>query len=290
MKLRERTPSGATVNHYPTASVASVRSAFHKLSFSVLVASLLLAACAGQGDSESLAAVEGTTTSTPAPEDPTTTSISAAAPTTTEIEAVDGDQPSAPPTTETEGLAAELQPAVASGDLECQRLEDFGDDAPNRWVVVNDGVMGGRSMGELNEDGGVVRFSGNISTNGGGFSLIRTSTLRDASLADALASAEYLRFRVRSANGRGYELIAEDSTSPAQVMHFAQIPVDDTGAWTEVDVPLGDLEARAFGNPRINVAPFNLAEVTSIGIILADGVDGPFSLEADRIDVCSSSS
>ena len=52
-------------------------------------------------------------------------------------------------------------------------------------------------------------------------------------------------------------------------------------------MPLTGLEARAFGNPRVNVDSFDLGQVSSIGVILADGIDGPFSLEVDRIDACS---
>ena len=290
MKLRERTPSGATVSHYPTASVARVRRNLFNLVRGLLFASVVLTACAGQDTSESLGAAD-TPTTDETPEQATVAPTTTSTPESTSdgTDESDGDEPRNPPTTETGGLGSDVESSVAPENLECQRIEDFGGDAFDRWVVVNDGVMGGRSIGQLAEaGGGVVRFDGTINTNGGGFSLIRTSSLRGGqSLAESLTDAEYLRLRVRSANGRGYELIAEDTNSPSQIMHFAPIPIDDSGAWAEVVVPLTGLEARAFGNVGIDVAPFDLSAVSSIGVILADGIDGPFSLEVDRIGACS---
>ena len=290
MKPRERTRSAATVRSPPSSSVARVRRHLFNLVRGLLFASVVLTACAGQDTSESLGAAD-TPTTDETPEQATVAPATTSTPESTSdgTDESDGDEPRNPPTTETGGLGSDVESSVAPENLECQRIEDFGDDAFDRWVVVNDGVMGGRSIGQLAEaGGGVVRFDGTINTNGGGFSLIRTSSLRGGqSLAESLTDAEYLRLRVRSANGRGYELIAEDTNSPSQIMHFAPIPIDDSGAWAEVVVPLTGLEARAFGNVGIDVAPFDLSAVSSIGVILADGIDGPFSLEVDRIDACS---
>lgn len=210
----------------------------------------------------------------------------------TTTSAVDGttgepDEDRSPPTTDVDTSQQSVVSTIAPEFTSCRRIEDFGVDARDRWVVVNDEVMGGRSVGEAEIDGSIIRFSGTINTDGGGFSLVRTSTLRDGQrLDEALAGADYLRFRVRSANGRGYEFIAEDSVSSSQVMHFAPVSVNGSGLWEELAVPLDDLEARSFGTPIINQEPFRLDQVTSIGLILADSVDGPFSLEVDRIDAC----
>ena len=46
-----------------------------------------------------------------------------------------------------------------------------------QWIVVNDNVMGGRSNGGFDIDGGELRFAGSTNTNGGGFSSIRTGRL-----------------------------------------------------------------------------------------------------------------
>ena len=56
-------------------------------------------------------------------------------------------------------------------------LVDFGDKQNSSgWSVVNDGVMGGRSVGKARlTDEGVMIFSGTLSLkNNGGFSSIRS--------------------------------------------------------------------------------------------------------------------
>lgn len=66
--------------------------------------------------------------------------------------------------------------ACAGGDM----LIDGGDELgwnKNSWYVQVDGVMGGKSSGNMefleSNDGGVLRFTGDISLDGGGFSSVR---------------------------------------------------------------------------------------------------------------------
>ena len=55
-----------------------------------------------------------------------------------------------------------------------RRLTDFdSDDANQRWLVVNDDVMGGRSLGGVSFDAGILIFAGQTDTDGGGFSSLR---------------------------------------------------------------------------------------------------------------------
>jgi hypothetical protein len=59
-------------------------------------------------------------------------------------------------------------------------------------------------------------------------------------------------------------------------------PVPTTGAWKTVRVPFDTLEASAHGEP-VSVDPLDRSAVTSIGIYIIDGQDGPFRLEVDWI-------
>ena len=106
-------------------------------------------------------------------------------------------------------------------------------------------------------------------------------------LVDGLDGAEYLQVRIRSANGRAYELTVQDGGTNTSIMHFTDIAVSDDGMWQEVVVPLSGLDARAFGTARPTLPEFDLAQISTVGIILADGLDGPFSLDIDRIDACA---
>lgn len=155
------------------------------------------------------------------------------------------------------------------------RVTDF--DEPD-WVIVNDGVMGGRSVGEGAIVDGVLVFDGTIVTQGGGFSSVR------GLVAGRLTGATELVLRVRT-DGRSYELLADDAESRRQrVTHYRPIVVEGTD-WQQVSVPLTGMEARVFGTP-VDAAPFQPDLATEIGVILADGLDGPFSFEIDWIDAC----
>lgn len=118
--------------------------------------------------------------------------------------------------------------------------------------------------------------------------MIRTDIFRNgALLADSLEGAEYLRIRTRSANGRGYELTVQDGTTNTAIMHFADLAVTADSAWEEPLVPLTNLDARAFGSARPTLPAFELDQISTLGIILADGLNGPFSIAIDRIDACA---
>ena len=178
---------------------------------------------------------------------------------------------SAPPTTQAAGPA----PTAVSAPEPCRRVTDF--DEPG-WVIVNDGVMGGQSAGEGSVVDGVLVFDGTIVTQGGGFSSVR------GRIDGELDGAGELRFRLRT-DGRAYELLADDALTGGQrVTHYRPIEVVGDG-WQEVSVPLSDMEPRVFGRP-IEAEPFRPDLATQIGVILADGVDGPFSIEIDWIDAC----
>jgi hypothetical protein len=245
-----------------------------------VAAVLVLAACGSSGSGVDEAG--GTAA-------PTTTASTAAAPTTGAPSTTDAPAPTTAAAVITE---AELAPPTTSAaepeGPECKRVEDFDDGAEGRWFVVNDGVMGGLSQGEVAFADGVMTFSGVINTNGGGFSMVRTSSAQgDASLRDVLEGAEFLVVRARTTDARSYELTAEDAASAgSSLMYFAGID-DPGGGWAEVTVPLTNMAGRFFGNDAPDAPPFNVDQVASLGVILADGIDGEFALELDHIDACS---
>jgi hypothetical protein len=72
----------------------------------------------------------------------------------------------------------------------------------------------------------------------------------------------------------------------SQILH--RIPVNDAvrlylwAAWTLIRVPFSSPQSSIFGQ-RVNVAPINLSQIVGVGIYIADGQDGDFSLEIDHI-------
>ena len=153
-------------------------------------------------------------------------------------------------------------------------LFDFGADAP-RWTIENDGVMGGRSQGFVEIKDGTMVFTGEVVTRGGGFTSVRGERAVDLSAYDGI------ELRVRG-GGRTFELDVDDGTRHRGREVNRQSAFPTTEDWATVRVPFDDLETTAHGEP-VSVDALDQAAIQTIGIYIADGIDGPFRLEVDWI-------
>ncbi|WP_265587135.1 CIA30 family protein [Sphingomicrobium arenosum] len=168
-----------------------------------------------------------------------------------------------------------LAMSLAMSAGECRTIADFSDPVERaRWEVVNDGVMGGLSRGRLSDGDGVMTFSGEIVTDGGGFSSIR----RALSPSD-LAGADRVVVQMRG-DGRAYELTlrSDQRWRGRRVAWRGAIEAGEA-------VPFDALSPSLFGQ-ALGGAAFDAASAHSIGIILADGRDGSFRLELEAILAC----
>ena len=210
-----------------------------------------------------------------------TTSAAPTVPTPTSVAST-----SAPVETVVPATTTTSAPSTTTVQLSlCTRVTDFAEPGEQQsWRVTLDGVMGGLSSGEVAFGVSTMVFTGELVTTGGGFSLLRTPLD-----FDAFASGSFLVVRART-DGRRYEMVFKDSVDGrrSQLFHEAQVPFDESvsGDWQEVRVELSDLLASANGRP-VAADPFDKDAATEMGIILKDGVDGPFQLELDWIDVCA---
>ncbi len=208
----------------------------------------------------------------------TTTSVEAVGTTTTSV-SEEVVVPAVAETSTSQALSTTTnvtEPANVETGQSCQRLPESADQP---WVIVNDGVMGGRSQGAVTTETNQMQFTGNIVTDGGGFSSVRRL------LDDGLDTSDRLQMRLRT-DERRYEVLLTDIDSQAyRVTYYAPLKTEGDG-WQVIDVSFDDLEARIFGR-RVDAPPFQPQNVTTIGIILADGADGAFSLELDWISACS---
>jgi hypothetical protein len=154
-------------------------------------------------------------------------------------------------------------------------LFDF--EAPDtvQWTVENDGVMGGRSEGFVDIANGTLVFTGEVVTEGGGFSSVRAAQQVDLSDYDGIA------LRVQG-GGRTFEIDVDDGTRSRgrEVNRRGPIPTSDS--WTTVRIPFDALQTSAHGEP-VTVDALDRASVQSIGVYIIDGQDGPFRLEIDWI-------
>ena len=222
----------------------------------LFVAALLLIASACGGDSTSTADVGPSALS----------STTAASPTTS--------APIVPASSTTMMVSSSTAPTTTT-PTNCVRLTDFQDPT---WIIVNDGVMGGRSEAQGVIEDGVLTWTGTIVTTGGGFSSIR------GPVDGEFAGATSLTLRIRN-DGRRYELLVDDVFGErARVTYYNPIETIG-GAWQEISVPLTEMEARVFGTP-VMADPFAPEFATQVGVILADGMDGEFQFQIDWIDAC----
>ena len=145
------------------------------------------------------------------------------------------------------------------------------------WQTVNDGVMGGRSVGrfKLNADK-KLEFFGNLSLeNNGGFASVRA---KGAKLR--LEKGESIVVRVRG-DGREYNfnLYAQRNLGGYSYRQSFKTKKDE---WIEVRLPVDKFVAtwrgRVFPNEK-----FDPRKVTGLGILLGDKKPGPFKLEVDWI-------
>jgi hypothetical protein len=145
----------------------------------------------------------------------------------------------------------------------------------DNWVVVNDGVMGGRSKGSLilNEEGHGV-FSGEISLeNYGGFSSIRHRTHRiavnDFSTVELKVKGDGKRyqFRIREGQADYYSYIQYFETS---------------GEWQTIVIPL-DSFYPVFRGRKLNLPNFRGKSLEEIGFLIGNKRRETFRLEIDYI-------
>lgn len=148
------------------------------------------------------------------------------------------------------------------------------------WRAVNDNVMGGRSQGRVSISNGHLIFEGAINTNGGGFASIR----RPMELGQ-LTNAQALVLRVKS-DGRNYRLILQGDQQfrGRTVSYQADFPQLTGDQWEDARIDLSALRPSVFGR-AVPVPPLDLGSVWSLGIIIADGIDGPFQLRVESLAV-----
>ena len=143
------------------------------------------------------------------------------------------------------------------------------------WVVVNDGVMGGRSSGFVAVEDGTLRFTGTLVTQGGGFTSVRARREVD------LTGEDGLELRVRG-SGRPFEVELDDGVRRFGRTVSRRAPVPTSAEWTVVRVPFNRLRSSIFGQP-VNAPPIDLAHIRSVGLYMLDGRDGPFRVEVDDV-------
>ena len=160
-------------------------------------------------------------------------------------------------------------------------LVDFGNTKQSLgWKAVNDGVMGGRSVGKarLTEDG-VMRFFGTLSLeNNGGF-----VSIRSAAMDVEMKPEDGFRVRLKG-DGRTYIFNLYPKIRRMAFSYRASLP-SVPGQWTEVFVPLDEFKPTSFGRQVQGKGPLASDQISGIGFMLSDKNPGEFNLEIEWVKV-----
>jgi hypothetical protein len=174
----------------------------------------------------------------------------------------------------------------AGGDMSAVALQvdekvlfDFSNvNKAGRWVIVNDGVMGGLSQSEITlSSQGTAIFQGTLSLeNYGGFASIRTVPYRLG-----LQSYDGISLRVRG-DGRRYKLrLRTDQYMDGPAYEAEFDTVADT--WVTVNIPFQDTVPTFRGRRLMDLPQLDGNKIVQIGVMLADKNSGPFRLEMSWI-------
>ena len=147
-------------------------------------------------------------------------------------------------------------------------------DIHEKWIVVNDNVMGGRSKGGFEFKNEKLIFSGSTNTNGGGFSSIRTIPI-DFYFKNK--TGLHIRYK---GDGRTYKLgVRMEGKSVSYRTNFT------TGnGWQEAKIPFDNMDVSWRGRPLSKAEhPLQKSKIRSIEFMIYDKQDGPFKLQVDWI-------
>lgn len=143
------------------------------------------------------------------------------------------------------------------------------------WVVVVDGVMGGKSTGEfcLTEEGNAL-FKGHISLeNNGGFSSVR---YRFPKMDVSDHSQIHLRAK---GDGKKYQFRIKDHVRNyySYTSHF-----DTSGEWEDITIDLKYMYP-VFRGRILNLPDFSADDIAEVTILIGNKAEESFRLEIDSI-------
>ena len=143
------------------------------------------------------------------------------------------------------------------------------------WVVVVDGVMGGKSTGtfELSNEGHGV-FKGHISLeNYGGFSSLRYSFPK-------IATKKYSKAIIKlKGDGKNYQFRVKANSKD----YYSYIaPFSTTGDWEEIEIPLNEMYPSYRGR-KLDQPNFSSDFIEQITFLIGNKKEESFKLLIDNL-------
>lgn len=157
-------------------------------------------------------------------------------------------------------------------------LFDFNSETDiKQWRVVNDGVMGGVSIGTitLTEDNHAL-FSGKVLLeNNGGFSSIRHRFVKKE-----VSSFQKIVLRVKG-DGKTYRFRVKSNSSDYYSYTYT---FKTSGTWETIEIAFSEM-VPSFRGRRVNLPNYPGKTVEEIAFLIGNGKEEIFALEIDKIEV-----
>lgn len=159
-------------------------------------------------------------------------------------------------------------------------ITDFSNLANQKWLIVNDGVMGGKSSSQfqINEDGNGV-FLGTVSLeNNGGF-----ASVKNHEPMNLLGYSSILLHL--NGDGKKYSFRLQTGVDGTiNEWSYEQRFETVSGEWKSVELPLSEFKPTYRGRTPENVSHLDPGEIKRYGFLISDKQQGKFRLEIDRIE------
>lgn len=152
-----------------------------------------------------------------------------------------------------------------------------------RWMIVNDSVMGGVSNADLSllEDQKTFRFSGVLSLeNNGGFASVRAIFPRNYFM-----NSQHICIRVKG-DGQTYQLRLRGSRQ-FDGISFAKKFATNENEWATYKFALSEFEPTFRGRVIPNVRDIRNDEIRQVSFMITDKQEGPFRLDFTMIEPCN---
>lgn len=166
------------------------------------------------------------------------------------------------------------------GNMKKTGFIDFRDAGEvNKWVIVDDVVMGGLSGSDIQPEKEGARFSGAVSLkNNGGFSSVRRNFPgMNMNGYDGIALT-------LTGDGRRYGVSLSDRARFTGLYFNARFETVN-GEKIIINLPFEDFKPLYYGRPAPDVKPIDLSSVKELSLIISDKQEGPFTLLIEKIEL-----
>jgi len=146
-----------------------------------------------------------------------------------------------------------------------------------KWMVVNDGVMGGLSKGTFTAgENGTAEFKGTISLeNNGGFSSVRCSTGKID-----VEGFTTLELHLKG-DGKKYQVrIQENSSDYWSYIYYFQT----SGAWETIKIPLAEMYP-SFRGRKLNLPNYSGKTMVELIFLIGNSKAESFNLELRKAEL-----